>query len=997
MKNKKINWTNSQRDAIKERDTDLLVSASAGAGKTTVMIERIASMIENKEADISDILVLTFTNASAADMKLKLQKRLGVFLDTASIGTFHKFCGELVRTYFNVVGLSPDFEILGDVDAGIIKAEILNAVITINYDKHKNVIDTFCVNRTDMFNKLLVSIHDFLATRENADEWLESTALASYTTDIAMQNILDYYNRAGEYYLTKFRSFEPDLFVDECITLSTQIMNVKNYDDLHRIALTANFSRLKPKADEDFKNIRDKFKEVVKKITNHYSITYAEIQKNQQQDKELVTGIIQLAKEFDTRYSSAKASQNKLDFNDLEKYACLVLADSEVVITVRQKYKYIFIDEYQDTNPMQERILATVGAKQNIFMVGDVKQSIYGFRGCEATIFAGKMTDFEKNLQGKVVKLNENFRSESNILKFVNSVFGKIMKDNVADIDYNKTSKFSVDNKTSGSVEVSLINTKGGTAVELQSAIIADRIASLVKEGANPKDIAILSRSRTHFDELLTVLRNAGIPACVNSEMVACELFEIALLSNMLYAVSNHYNDVPLVLLMSSFIFGFTPDELAEIKLSGTEDCFYKLLKNVESEKVKSFLRFLDKYRILAKTHNVADVITVFLTEYQITDKLLILPHGRTMVQNIHSYLDIIRGAYYATTVSGFLYLMENQMLDIKIKPPVDMGDCVQIMTMHASKGLEFPTVFIYDAGAAFNVSDTKQLMVIDKKCGLCIYSLDVDEFVKTHSIARLGAIQAVQRVMIAEEMRLLYVALTRAKNNLIIVGGCNLDKMTSDCDDYDILCSKSYLHFLAPTIFASVRDNCFSIETKNAEEIEIIDKEMKGRVLTGKYDKEVVDSLKKTYIKPYPHRTDVLTKNSVTSLVHTDQKYQPTSYVGAEYGTAVHREMQKLDIVELENIIPVIKGAKVYRELMFLQGLDDGMLVQGVIDLLAINGDGAILIDYKTTSTTEHTLVQLYKPQLDMYKAAVSKALPNIRNLDSYIYSTALKKLIKV
>ena len=636
MKNM-IKWTDSQNNVIKERNTDLLVSASAGAGKTTVMIERIASMIENKEVQTSDLLVLTFTNASAVDMKIKLQKRLGVYLDTASIGTFHKFCGELVRTYFNIAGISPDFDILDDVNSGIIKNEILAAVITKNYDKHKGVIDTFCVNRTDALNELLIDIHDFLATREDANRWLDEVALSSYTTDIAMRNILDYYHKAGGYYHDKFRGFESNPFVDECIVMAMEVMNVQSYNGLHRIALTANFTRLKPKMDEDFKNVREKFKDLVKKIKDHYSITITEIQKNQQYDKALVEGIIALTKEFDTRYSAAKISQNKLDFNDLEKYACMVLADPEVAKTVRQKYKYIFIDEYQDTNPMQEKILSAVGGDKNIFMVGDVKQSIYGFRGCEAMIFAGKMTDFEKTLQGKVVKLNENFRSESNILKFVNSVFGKIMKDNVADIDYNKTSKFSINGKTSGSVEVCLVNSTSGTAVNKQAALIAEKISHLVKDGANPKDIAVLSRSRTHFDELLSTLRCAGIPACVNADIPAFDLFEIALLNNMLFAVSNHYNDVPLVLLMSSFVFGFTPNELAEIKLSGKEDCFYKLLKNFNSDKVVKFLQFLEKYRVLAKTHNVADVITIFLTEYKVIDKLLILPEGRVMAQNINS------------------------------------------------------------------------------------------------------------------------------------------------------------------------------------------------------------------------------------------------------------------------------------------------------------------------------------------------------------------------
>ena len=325
------------------------------------------------------------------------------------------------------------------------------------------------------------------------------------------------------------------------------------------------------------------------------------------------------------------------------------------------------------------------------------------------------------------------------------------------------------------------------------------------------------------------------------------------------------------------------------------------------------------------------------------------------------------------------------------------MGDCVQIMTMHASKGLEFPNVFIYDTGASFNITESKRMMVIDKTCGLCMYSLDTEEFIKTHSIARLGAIQAVQRVMIAEEMRLLYVALTRAKSRLVIVGGGNIDKMTAGCEDYDILCAKNYLHFLAPTILASVRDDFFGVQRFEADEIEIESREVKTRVLTGEYDKDLAKKLREIYKKPYPHKTDTLLKNSVTSLTHSEEKYQTISYVGAEYGTALHKKMQTIDINELEKIIPIIKDSKVYRELMFLQGFGDGVLVQGVIDLLAIKDDCAIIVDYKTTNTSEQELIRLYKPQLDMYESAVRVALPHIKTTEKHIYSTAQKKLIKV
>ena len=1015
-------WTVSQREAINQRDRDLLVSASAGSGKTSVMIERIASMIEGGVANIDEILVLTFTNASATDMRLKLNKRLGKIvaacaMDTAFIGTFHKFCGELVRTYFNIAEVSPDFEILDESTAGAIKSEILNNIIVQNYDRLNVVIDTFCVNRkTDMLKEMLLSIYNFLMSRENPIEWLEETAYASYDSDFAMGKIIEHYRMIGGYYRSKFDELHGKVaetdkvtpYIVECIDIATRIGGVSCYEDLNKIALSVEYTRLNPSAGKDFadygyfKELRDRLKKITDKVKDHYLVSHAQMQRNQATDRKIVEGVVELVTAFITEYSAEKLRQNKLDFNDLEKYACVVLDNGEVVSTVKQKYKYIFVDEYQDTNPMQERILSRVASERNIFMVGDVKQSIYGFRGCEATIFAGRMTHYERELSGLVVKLNENFRSAPEILAFANLVFGKIMRGSVADIDYNTTSRFEVKGLSGDAkVDVVLLNASKGTAVRKQAAIIAQKIGELLKQGVSLSDIAILSRSRNSFGELASVLHSAGIDVSVDADVPASDLFEINLIENMLYAVSNFYNDVPLVMLMSSSVFGFTADELAEIKLNAEKnEPFYKAMMRVGGEKIEKFSAFLDKYRVLAKEMSVVDLISVFLAEYKVIERFLILPRGEDMVANIYSYLDVLRNASWASSVSGYLYLLENELLEVKIKQTGNKKDCVQIMTMHASKGLEFPVVFVYDVGATFNVSDTRRLMVVDKNCGLCVYSLDADEFYKTHSIARHSAVIALNNVTIAEEMRLLYVALTRAKQRLFIVGGGNINAMNRGCEDYDILSAKNHLQFLAPALFSG--EGCFDLRIIDADDVVVEEREQSVRVLSGKCDQNLVEQLREIYAKPYAYQTATQTraKTSVSELLRGDEVRPVASGgekgKGKEFGTAYHKQMQWLSVGEIEKIIPIVQGAEIYRELAFLQTVGDS-IVQGVIDLVAIRGDTAIVIDYKTTNASEKRLVELYSRQLQMYASAVESALPGIKEVKCYIYSLVYEKLIEV
>ena len=512
-------------------------------------------------------------------------------------------------------------------------------------------------------------------------------------------------------------------------------------------------------------------------------------------------------------------------------------------------------------------------------------------------------------------------------------------------------------------VEVVVI--KDGTH-EHEAIVIAQKILGLRKQGVSLCDIAILARTGTHFDTLIDVLNRAGIKCVTDKKVSATDTYEIALLNNALWSAFDPTYELPAVLLQQSFMFN-----------------------------IKEFRAFQDKYHELCKQMAVVDVLTTFIAEYDIVNKLLSTPEGERRVQNIYNFLNKLRGASFASTVAQYLYLLERDLLDIKIENSSGGGECVRIMTIHSAKGLEFGNVFLYDAGGNFSSADRRKNLVVDKTCGLCVYSTDPEEFTKHVSIARLGAVILADRVQIAEEMRLLYVALTRAKDRLIIVGSTTRHCVSEAVrqsehrsaaipplpHDFEILSSKNYLDFIRPT------------DTISADDIEIIENKKKQP-----QHALISNPKEKLAKKPYPYKaaTNMEQKTSVTALTKHEGKITVDKYTGAEAGTQFHREMQHGEL--LEPIKELTYGMTIHKELMFLQNVEQNgeqILVQGVIDLLAVSNDRAILIDYKTTHASAEKLIEYYKPQLDMYAEAVKQAL-NLP-VEKFIYSTTHSKLVPI
>jgi ATP-dependent exoDNAse (exonuclease V) beta subunit len=397
-----------------------------------------------------------------------------------------------------------------------------------------------------------------------------------------------------------------------------------------------------------------------------------------------------------------------------------------------------------------------------------------------------------------------------------------------------------------------------------------------------------------------------------------------------------------------------------------------------------------------------AEVVTAFISEFQIVEKLLVTPNGESRVRNIYAFLNTLRGAGFADTVSQYVYLVENELLDVEIESNDAGANAVKVLTIHAAKGLEFPTVFLFDAGAKFSSEDRRKSLIVDKVCGLCVYSTDENELTKHQTIARLGSAARISRDQIAEEMRLLYVTLTRAKDNLFVVGSGEAYDGARELDDFEILSAKSYFDFIRPA------------ETISAEEIPVAKIKKEQQVLGAKPNKKLVDEFTARFNRPYPFPAapEMSQKSSVTSLTKSEEEYfnpLPRKSVfekdrGTEYGTRFHRAMERNAPFDAASekcaatITELTSGMAVFRELVLLETIlqnGEKLLVQGVTDLLAVSPDRAIMVDYKTTHATPDRLVALYKPQLDMYSAAVERAIG--KRPTAYIYSTVHGKLIEV
>lgn len=870
-------WTNEQQAAIDSRGQTLLLSAAAGSGKTAVLVERIISRLLDKEypIDITELLVVTFTKAAAAEMRDRigtaLMKALSetkdprverqlALLPSAQISTLHAFCQHVIRKYFYTIDLDPAFSIAGEEELNLLRRQVLEDVFLSYYEDDEKasilypLADMFGSDRGDDILMDTVSrMYTYARSLAWPEHWLKEAARAY---DVAPDAVIDDMVWAGPikdavrrileedarlydgvlYHLRQREAFAPacDTFVAEQAALR-QAAQARSWNDLSRFVRAIDFPRLKSLrklSDDDkavwerCKKVRDDVKKDVIKTLQavYFSATPEEWLDGMRAMKPIMDGLVTLTLDFAKAYGAAKKEKGWIDFSDLEHFCLHILlapdaspehpVPSAAAEELRSQYEEVFIDEYQDTNGVQELITRLVSGEDNRFMVGDIKQSIYRFRLADPTLFLEKYQSFsrdEKAVQ-RCIDLGRNFRSVPVVLDAVNAVFSRAMTAEAAGMDYGEREKLYAGRQApdderwiGGPVEVDIVPTPsdeedddGSTAFEKECRFIAGRIGELLASGrmAARKDgtleplsyrhIVVLLRSMAgKADVLIQALQEGGIPSYAEQSGGYFAAVEVQVMLALLRCIDNPEQDLAMAAVLRSPLVGLDETALAGVRLAGDGTLWQNLPAFVaslpdgvdEKEDLQQFTAAFDSWRTYSRRHGVAELLQRLYDDTAYVDFVGAMPGGDVRQANLKALYDRARQYEEAGFRGLFRYLqlmdkMKEDGLDLApAKVVSEKEDVVRIMSIHKSKGLEFPVVFVADMGKAFNRRDTQDQILFHNRLGIGLKQYDPEWRMSYPTLIWSGIAAQLRWEGTAEEERILYVAMTRARDQLILTG----------------------------------------------------------------------------------------------------------------------------------------------------------------------------------------------------------------------------------
>lgn len=852
-------WTKNQLNAIEARNMQILVSAAAGSGKTAVLTERVKRILsdtENKCA-VSEILVVTFTRAAAAEMRDRIYKALSeaadkagessdylhrqmTLLPTADICTIDSFCAKIVRENFHLANVGADFTILDDKDNAELMAEAVDEIINELYEENDKSFESltrmFLTERDD--NKLqgiITTLYNYSRSYPSPILWLDEIC-----EKFSPENTPDEtgWSELVYKYIELFSDFHISR-LNKCVALmeaeggfsenylkrftetSENLMKLKAYaeekawDDLVeiiKIGIVVKPPARNSNVDEFIKGVtQDTFKELEDDVVGLLKATLP-TEKEHKEDckilypcvKKLCEAVKRLTEALDAKKSEKKA----YTFDDilhkcidlLVEYKDGVEIKTPLAIELSKKYKEILIDEYQDTNRAQNKIFDVISRnKTNIYAVGDVKQSIYRFRLASPDLFTELKTEL-KPYDGKEhpskILLEKNFRSREGITRAVNEVFSRIMSEAVGDIDYNEDeylycgADYPV-KQNNADVEVICIGDEatGDAFGRSEPEVVADYIKAVVESGATVGskdkirkvrwgDFCILLRSAKKKSALYgDALKKYGIPVSASLEGESSDYKEIRFLTSLVKTINNPLVDIPLIAVMMSPVFGFTPDELAEIRMIDKESELYAcLLKYAEkSNKAKAFLDKINLYRNICATNPVNEFVSFLVKDTAVSDIYYAAGEGTQRKANINGFIKLADDFTNSgrNGLNDFVRYMDNAEANgafVSVSDSSGDENSVKIMSIHKSKGLEFPYVIVADCSKGFNKQDSYGDMTVTRETGIGLKLRDDELFTRYNTLSSVATEKAILFGDMSEELRVLYVAMTRAKEHLTFV-----------------------------------------------------------------------------------------------------------------------------------------------------------------------------------------------------------------------------------
>lgn len=1135
MENTKENseLNSEQKEVVEFYGNNLLVSAGAGSGKTRVVISKLLDIIKNQRVSVSELLVTTFTKTAGNQIIAKLAKGISdkilvsegeeqIFLmeqlellPQASIGTLHTFCEKIIKKYFYAINIEPTFKIIEERDSNFFKNQILDDLFedyTENNDEDfLKVIEIFKDNRSLVnFKVKLNDLLSFIKSKDGYVEFLKTSSEKLYFDNSKVERLLNDYllnrkNLIVKYYtefLKDSHYIESPKYIEylsgiiEAFNqLNSQNAFIENYKIFSQIKIPS-LLRVTKKSTEAEIDLHDTIKAFNEGIRTKL-LTLNEFKNIKNIDelswfsnRTIIDKIIEILQNFNDRYATLKLEKNFLDFNDLEGYALKILDNEELRKTIQNKYKYIFVDEYQDTNEIQESILTKISDGKNMIMVGDVKQSIYGFRNTSPEIFLSKYDKFNNSTTGVVKNLNMNYRSQKTVLDYCNYLFGKIMTVGTCNIDYKNRQSFKVGNNNgndTSNVEFHILDKEENEnlpqklpiydinllkeeerdyELDLLVKVIKDTLEKQIYDSeekcyrkCQEKDICILCRTSAIINSVSKKLTEVKIPFTTTYNVKLYTEQEINLILSFLQVIQNDYDDIALVTCLSSFYYSLQSEDFVKIKKEFSEEKQffmaiknYSLIENELGQRIKVFYEDIEEFRNILHTVSLRELVEKIYEKYNIIPYYSLKKDGDLRVKNLYTYLTTLNNGFYTQNLTAYLNYINGFAVNDKFDITVNGGEnSIKIQTIHASKGLEYNVVILYKPQRQY-LNEAGKGILKDKDLGLALEETDLEDNSFKETLSHIAFKIKAKEQNSKEEMRLLYVALTRAKNKLLVIGKADIKKLKTFENDFEILNADSYLklmlNVLSDNQILSLKDGKTVVKFEDSkfefyrylpDELQVFD----GQEDDDKFNLQL-NKNRFSVIKNFEYQdleaVNTRLKNTVTALQEENDEFvfdfskqnydeESNEITPLEKGNSYHSIMKEsnLDIGNLEKlrampefknvneqeIITAIsimsekaKNRKILAEKMFLMNIEKNLvkasltsekiLIQGVVDLILEGENDLILVDYKTTKGSEQMLKNKYKTQLDLYATALENYYQK-PVLKKYIYSFFKNKLIEI
>ena len=862
------NFTKEQNQAINYYGKDILVSASAGSGKTTVLVERVLKRILSG-TPVSSLLIITFTKAAAREMKERIKQKISnqiekepnnqflrsqlLDVDTANISTIDSFCLDVIRRFYYVIDLDPQFSVLTDeTQAELLKERALHEIeieyLEKNDQEFQDFYDNFSGDRdAEGARNLLLQLYNTAVTEPNYEKFLNNLPGSYQVQDniiksdlwqtqikpLLIKEIKDLQTEIRQLFenpqmknpdLVKVKE-NYDIFTSRLEQFLNALEDDHSYNEIRASLMNCKFEKNIRKSKkwseesletyQESQKLKSDLNDQLKKIFANFFVVEEKEQVNiLKKSEKLVKTIVDAEKKLIKRFGQLKREQNLIDYSDMEQFAFSILTTDTSNAHIAQEYyqekfNEILIDEYQDVNALQENIIAAIKKKgqNNLFMVGDIKQSIYGFRQARPDLFLSKYHAYGQNDDSEKIVLSDNFRSTKRVTKTVNSLFNPILTANFGGIDYKKEGQlqfgatyyptdlptaseyiFTDKKQTQASFEENFGDEMDFSEIQMvitrikqlkeENFQVWDRKTQL-KRPLEYSDIAIITRTRSDNLQVMQEFAKADLPLFVTDAQNYFQTFELVMIMNYLRLIDNPQQDIPLVAVLRSPLFNFKEPELAQIRVKTRSGNFYNALTSFASvnsdlgQKCKNFLQQLESLRSFAATHRISELIWSIYERTHLLEIVTGLPNGQQRRVNLESLYERAT-SYESAGFKGlyqfisFIERMRKNQKDLAQPLLSDKADkAVKLMTIHASKGLEFPVVFVMGLGHKYQTRDLSGNFTISKDgLGLTIKEKDyrIDSLVKS-----LADVEKRQQ-MLEEEARILYVGLTRAQQKLILV-----------------------------------------------------------------------------------------------------------------------------------------------------------------------------------------------------------------------------------